>query len=53
MKGILKFVTALRAVVKYAGLILIVVDIIGYAADKIEGYVTKKDQAKNEENSIQ
>lgn len=55
MKGVLKVVSALRMVIKYAGLILCIVDIIGYAANKIEEYATKKDtpSIKNDQPDIQ
>lgn len=46
MKQIKNVVNALRVVIKYGALIMVVIEIISFAADKIEGWVNSKDTEK-------
>lgn len=42
MKGLIKVISVLRTVIKYAAIILIVVDIVQYAIDKLQAYAASK-----------
>lgn len=48
MKNIGKIASALRMVIKYAGIIIVIVDIIGYAAGKLEQYAGEKGAKEGE-----
>lgn len=41
-----KFISILRAGLKYGGLILVIVDVVGYAIDKFEEYADKSGKDK-------
>lgn len=45
MKKVLGVLRGVRTFLKYAGLVLVIFDIIGYAITKIEGYAVSKDPA--------
>ena len=38
MKWVANIIRGIRKVAKYAGIVLVVVDILGYSADKLEKY---------------